>query len=186
MISLLTALFAFGLLVSVSVVGPLLHAGPFVPDPVVIIVVYVALLRHPSSAIWAAIGTAYVAGTMTAGPRAPLLIGVLAIVGVTLWARARLPLQSAMAAAGWVVASVVLLHLVETVAALVFIEDIRLGTGLWTNAPAAALLSGVVAWPLYAILFRVEPLLRARSERGTLVGAGPSREGILARPRGLE
>jgi cell shape-determining protein MreD len=156
------------LIVAVSTGARALNAGTFVPDPVVIMVVHATLTRDVATGLWTAITLGYIAGTLTAGPRAPLLIGLVLVVAATTWMRGRFPMQSATAAASWVVVAFIVLYAAEAASALLFIENMRIGTGLWTNVPAEALLSAFVAWPLYAILYRVEPLLRAKQERGVL------------------
>lgn len=161
---------AFGLLVLwlANVTGVVINGGVAAPDVIVIAVVYAALHRDGFGALLSALVLGLVAGLTLGGSRGVYLLSLLPVVGMTLWARGRFPLNGTLSAAGWTVPASLVADATFAAIAAVLTPDTRVAETLWRIAPGAALWTGLVAIPYVALLSRIEPLLQERQERGSL------------------
>ena len=169
MVNLLLVALGVSALVALSVLAPLMNLVAIAAAVPVVFSVYASARRDFASGLFVALTLGWVAGAMQGGLRAPLLFSLLAVVGLTRWAVPRFPLQSVWGLAGWCMVSVVVADVVFVGMAGLVGGDAQLARMLVRVTPPASLVSGALALPLAWLLGAVEPHLRERRERSTLL-----------------
>lgn len=157
------------LLVLTSATAPFVNVGSVGVAIPVVMTAYASARRDTFGGVLVALAMGWVAGVMTGGFRGPLLFALLAVVGATRWGVRRFPLQSVWGLAGWSMLAVVISDVVFVAVAALAGSDGQLAGVLLRSTPAASLASGLLALPIAWGLGALEPHLRERQERSTLL-----------------
>ena len=168
---MLTALTMFGGLLLVwltSFVGPLVHADIYLPHVAAIFVVYAALERDAFGALLVGLVVGLATGLLNGGARGLTLLGLLPVIPLSRWARSAFQIETVIARVGWVVPMVLVAEASVALFALVFAPSLRTGPTLLRVAPGTALLSALLAWPVYGLLSKLEPMLRERQQKSAI------------------
>jgi rod shape-determining protein MreD len=139
------------------------------PSAVTIAVVYASVFRDGFGALLTAFVLGLLSSALVGGTGGPTLLALLPVVLVTLGVRSRLQLQSLWGAVSWVIPMSLLFDLGFVATMAVFESSSHVGARFVVQAPVTALLSGLVALPWFAMLTRVEPILRDQQDRTGLL-----------------
>jgi len=168
MFNLITIVVGICVLIATSVLSTLVNVDALLPNVVVMMVVYASIHRDGFGALVTTFVLGFVAGLLIAGARGLLLLSLLPVVGMTMWVKQRLQFSGTIATASWVLVASLVADVSFVVLAFVFSPDLKLVATLLRLTPAVALLTALVSIPIFALLVRIEPLLRQRQERTTL------------------
>lgn len=166
--SILTVVVGAILLVVTSVTTTFVNADIIVPNVLVLMVVYASIHRDAFGSLVTAFLLGLAAGLMNAGGRGMLLFSLLPVIGLTRWARHSLQLSALWASVGWVIPMVLIADLTFALVAVIFAPDLVTFPSFIRISPASALVTGVMALPVFGVLRRVEPLLQERQEKSSI------------------
>ncbi len=167
MFNLITSLLGVLGIVAVSVLAPLTNAAAGVPNVAVIFTVYAAMNRDLFGALVTAFVLGVVGGVNLSEARGLYLLSLLVVVGVTRWGRRRFPLERRLMLAAWTAVACILGDIGLVLMGYLLLPGLRLEPTLVTVSPVVALVTAVLAVPVFTVLDWIEPLLRARQERST-------------------
>ncbi len=168
MFNLITIVVGLATLFTVTVAAALTNVGIVLPNVPVIAVVYAAVRRDVFGAFLTAFALGIWAGVLAGGGRGVLLLALIPVIGVTRWARGRLPLDSTLATAAWAIICVLVADFAFAFLSTLTEPAMAPWRVLTTVSPASALVSGIAAVPFYWFLGWIEPLLQERQGKSTL------------------
>lgn len=155
------------LILSTAIAGHV-HADVIMPNVPVIFTVYASAHRDTFGGIITAFFIGFLAGVLVGDGRGILMLTLLTVVGMTRLFRTRVPLERTLAGAGFCVIASLVADSLFAGLTLVLEPGVAVARPLLSIAPKSALVSGVLAIPIYAILSRIEPFLHERQERARL------------------
>ncbi|MFT4703554.1 MAG: cell shape-determining protein MreD [Bradymonadia bacterium] len=169
MVTALTILFGLFSIVLVSSAAPWLNTDSGLPRMVIILVVFRAANREFTSALLVALALGWVAGSMVGFGKGIELLSLLAVASVTYSFAGRLPLERSIVGGLWSLLAVGLHDVVFVLLSLFTANGLPAWRALLSETPESALSTGLLAMLILAALRRVEPLLRERQERSTVL-----------------
>lgn len=156
-------------LVLVSTAAVWSNAPGSVPDVAVAATVYAASRHTLSGALMTALVVGWFSASLTGDLRGAYLLSLLPVVAGTRAVAQRLALSGVWAGAGWCVLSVLVSSATFALLAAITGAGLNAGSTLIRVVPQVALATGALALALFGMLQLVEPLLRERQARSTLL-----------------
>lgn len=145
------------------------HLERIVPDVAVAAVVHAAGRRDLAGALATALVVGWVASALVGHARGIYLLSLLPVALLTRGVAGRLALDGVFAAASWCVLAVLVSNFTFAVLATVTGQSLPVWRALVFSSPTVALATGLFALPMFGMLALVEPLLRERQARTSLL-----------------
>jgi hypothetical protein len=169
MLSAVTILVGLASILLCTVGASWVHVERGVPDVAVAAVVYAAGRRDLAGALATALVVGWVAASLMGHARGIYLLSLLPVALVTRGVAGRLALDGVVAAAAWCVLAVLLANFTFAVLATVTGQGLPVWRTLAFASPTVALSTGAFALLMFGMLALVEPLLRERQARTSLL-----------------
>lgn len=157
MIHLLHVAAGLVILIPWTVIAPTLGAVVWMPHVPILIGVHAAMQRSAFHGVVALLVLGLIAGLLSGGPRGLYLLASLPAIAVARFARTRLQAEGTGLQAATVVPAVILCELLFAAGMLLFRADVALLPAVVRVVPASALLTGMLALPVIALLRRILP-----------------------------